>query len=66
MQPNHLLESVHLYSTTTLKVPSAPRFFARNTSAMPPAPSRPTISNYAIWLGMRAGVATLDIRLSES
>src|SRR5450432_1400518 len=37
--------------TRILNVPSAPRFFARKTSAMPPAPSRRTISKLAISFG---------------
>ena len=39
------------FRTRILNVPSAPRFLARNTSAMPPAPSRRTISNWAISFG---------------
>src|ERR1019366_6872275 len=39
------------WRTRILNVPSAPRFFARKTSAMPPAPSRRTISKLAISFG---------------
>ena len=42
-------------STRTLNVPSAPRFFARKTSAIPPVPSLRTISNLAISFGGASG-----------
>src|ERR1700691_1994200 len=47
--------------TRTLKVPSAPRFFARNTSAIPPAPRRRTTSNWAISEGGGGVTEGVDI-----
>ena len=47
--------------TRTLNVPSAPRFFARKTSAIPPAPRRRTISNWAISFGGGGEGEDLDI-----
>src|SRR5580704_11402422 len=47
--------------TRILYVPSAPCFLARKTSAIPPAPRRRTISNWAISFGGGEG----DVRVIE-
>src|SRR4051794_21432088 len=54
-------------STSNLKVPSAPRFLAKKTSAMPPAPRRRMISKSARRLGGgRTGGSVMSASSAEA
>src|SRR5512138_2286597 len=48
------------FTTRSLYVPSAPRFLARNTSAIPPTPRRRMTSNSARRFGMRVDSSVID------